>query len=149
MANTIYNSFLDALNDSIDWSTAVIRVALERSTSTYSVDPDHDFVSDLSGFVEITVASYARVTVAGTKTKDDTNNWIKYDLADAAFGSLESGQTVKAIVLYVQTGGNDASPSNDPLIAYIDTADLLPAALAGDDFTVTWNSNGLFTLAQG
>jgi hypothetical protein len=60
------------------------------------------------------------------------------------FGSLEAGQTVKAIIIYRDDAGNGV-----PLL-YLDTdaGSLLPRALGGGAFTVTINASGLLTIAQ-
>lgn len=152
MANVVYTKFLEGLaNGTIDFDAAgtVVRCMLERSTSTYTPNKDHDYVSDLSGFVECSVASYARQTVASKAVNiDDANDRVELDFADIAFGNLETGQTVDALVFYVQTGGDDSSASDDVLIAYIDTATGLPATLGGGAFNVTINAEGFLQLAQ-
>lgn len=126
----------------VDWTTDVLRVLLERSTSTYSPDRDHDFLDSFTGGggVEISVASYARQTLAGkAKNVDDTKNQIEYDANDVAFGNLESGQTVKAIIVYKQVGGDDTTPANDPLILYDDgKVDVVLAADAASSATTLW-----------
>ena len=124
MPNIVYNKFLEliAKND-LDWESDVIRVLLERSTSAYSPDVDHDFLDSFTGGggVEISVASYARQTLAnGAVNLDDTNDRAELDGDNIAFGALETGQTVNAIIVYQQVGGDDTTPANDPLIAYID-----------------------------
>lgn len=99
--------------------TGVLRALLLRSTGTYVFNPDHDFVADLfsNGGVEITVASYARQTLAGkTLTLDDTNNRSVLDFDNIAYGNLEVGQTVAALVLY-EFLTNDA---DSPLIYHLD-----------------------------
>lgn len=152
MANFVYNRALQAIaSGDLDLNAAgtVVRCMLERSTSTYTPDKDHDYVSDLTGFVEISVASYARVTLATKAVNlDDTNDRAEFDADDLSFGSLETGQTVDALVLYQQTGGSDASPSDDLLIAYIDTATGLPAVLNGGAFTITIDAEGLIQFAS-
>ena len=150
MANLLYTKFFERLaSGNLDWDAAVLRCLLERSTSTYSPNKDHDFVSDLTSLVEITVASYARQTLATAAMNiDDANDRVEPDCADLAFGSLESGQTVLGLIIYAQTGGSDASPTDDPLICRIDTASGLPAALGGGAFNVTINAEGLIQLSQ-
>ena len=150
MANIVFNKFKEQLSKNIDWTTAVIRCLLERSTSTYTPNADHNFVSDLTGLVEISVTSYARQT-AGSPTcvEDDANDWAKLDANDIAFGNLEAGQQVKALIFYVQIGGSDATPADDILICRYDTdsGGALPANLGGGAFTVQFNTNGLMTLS--
>lgn len=152
MANIIYSKFFEQLsNGSLDFDAAgtVVRCLLERSTSTYTPNKDHDFVGDTTGLVEISVASYARQTVSTKAVNiDDANDRVELDFADIAFGNLESGQTVRALIFYLQTGGSDATPADDPLICYIDTATNLPAALGGGAFNVTINVEGFIQLSQ-
>lgn len=105
----------------IDWESAVLRLLLERSTSTYVFDPDHEALTAFTGGggVEISVASYERKTLANAlQTHDTANNRIIYTSDDVDFGDLESGQQVKGGLLYAQVGGNDATPATDIPIAY-------------------------------
>lgn len=150
MANTIFTRFFERVaSGNLNWASAVVRCLLERSTSTYSVNKDHDYVSDLTGLVEVSVASYARQTLGSCAVNvDDANDRVELDCADISFGSLETGQTAKALIFYVQTGGNDSSPSDDPLVAYMDTATGLPATLGGGTFSVTIDAEGLIQLSQ-
>lgn len=152
MANIIYNRFFERLataNLDFDDAGTVIRCLLERSTSTYTPDKDHDYVSDLSGLVEISVASYARQTVASKAVNiDDANDRVELDFADVSFGALESGQTVLALIFFQQVGGDDGSPSDDPVLVRIDTATGLPAVLGGGDVTIAVDTEGFLQLAQ-
>jgi len=109
--------------DQIDWEADVIRMLLLRSTDAYAVDPDDVYLSAWSGGggVEISVASYARQTLTtATRTVDNTNNLVKYTSDDVAFGTLETGQTVKGIILYKQVGGDDTTPGDDLMLLYDD-----------------------------
>lgn len=117
----VYSRFNSILAAGGNFSSDVIKCLLERSTSTYSPNIDHDFVSDLTGLVEISVTSYVRQTLATKAVNiDDPNDRVELDCDDLAFGNLEAGQTVKALIFYRQTGGNDASPSDDELMLYYD-----------------------------
>jgi hypothetical protein len=145
LANILYTKFFErALTGNLDFDAAgtVVRALLERSTSTYTPNKDHDFVGDLTGLVEVSVASYARQTVANKAVN------IELDFDNIAFGSLESGQTADALIFYQQTGGSDATPNDDDLIAYVDTATGLPAVLGGGAFNVTIDSEGFIQLSQ-
>ncbi len=151
MADIIYNRFIYLVNNhTIDLTSSgtVVRALLERSTSTYSPDKDHDYVSDLTSLVEISVSGYARIT-ATTKavSLDDTNDRALWDFDDLDFGTLASGQSVKSLILYQQTGGNDSSPSDDPLICRIDSI-FSPYALGGGDFKLVLNAAGLMKMVQ-
>lgn len=153
MANIIYTKIFEQLtNGSVDFDDAatVVRFLAERDTSSYTPNKDHDFVSDLTGLVEITASGYARVNVGSKAVNiDDANDRVELDFGDFTFGaSVAAGQTAQALIAYVQTGGDDASPTNDPLIAYIDTATGLPAATGGGAFNVTVDTEGFLQLSQ-
>lgn len=140
----VYKKEIDFVNDTF-------RVLLVRSTSSYSPDIDHDFLDDFTGGggVEISVASYARQTLAsGAVTYNATSNKIEVDFADVAFGNLEVGQTVLAAIVYRQVGGDDTTPANDDLVCYVDTDGntLLPRLLGGGAFNLQFNSAGLFNV---
>lgn len=101
------------------------RALIERDTSTYSPNPDHAFVSDWSsnGGVELTAAGYARANLANAvATKDDANNqvYLSFDTPVNFGNTVTAGQTAKAMILYIQTGGNDSTPADDPFVAYLD-----------------------------
>lgn len=154
MANIVYNKFKQAIaNGTIDFDAAgtVIRCLLERSTSTYTPDKDHDFLDSFTGGggVEITVAGYSRQTLASKAVnEDDTNDRAELDCDDITFGALPAGQTVKGMIFYLQVGGDDTTPANDILICRIDTdsGGILPVALAGGSFDITINVEGLLQL---
>lgn len=155
MSNLIYtNGQYNVQKNDLDWETAVICVLLERSTSSYTPNKDHDFLDAFTtgGGVEISVASYARRTLTTpTINKNDALDQTELDCSNIAFGSLEAGQTVKALIVYVQIGGDDTTPEDDILLAYIDTVSgaALPVALGGGAFNITVNGQGMFKVAQG
>lgn len=148
MANIIYNAGLrDLLVNTKTIDTATYKVLLERSTSTYSPNKDDDTIGGMTGLVEISVASYARVTITTpTITEVDGSDLVKLDFDDVAFGSLEAGQTVLSAIVYRHVG---ADGSNVPL-ARIDTdsGGLLPRALGGGAFTLQIHASGFITFAQ-
>ena len=121
------------LNGGLDLDAAgtVIKVLLLRDTSAYTFDPDHDTLNDIlvtNGGVEISVASYARQTVAGKSvTADDVNNRGIFDCNNIAFGTLESGQTVESIIFYLEV--TDDSDSI-PLIYFDGKTDVVASAPA-------------------
>lgn len=154
MANLIFNGFqeLMAKND-LDWEADVFRILLVRDTTAYTPDVDDTNLDAFTGGggVEITVASYARQTLASCSiTRDDANDQIEFDCTDVAFGNLESGQTVQALLIYQQVGGDDATPATDVIVMYIDTDSgaQLPVALGGGAFTVSLDAEGLMKMSQ-
>lgn len=152
MANFVYNKAKQLVaSGDLDFNAAgtVLRALLVRDTSAYTPDKDHDFLDSFTGGsgVEITVASYARQTLANKAVNlDDANDRAEVDCDDVAFGALESGQAVEAIIVYQQIGGDDTTPADDPLIAYIDTSTGLPLTLNGGTVTISINAEGLLQL---
>jgi len=136
MSRILYTRGLKEVNFASD----TIRVLLERSTSTYSPDRDHDYVDDLTNLVEITVASYARKTIGGAAANlDDTKDQVEFDGNDVEFGNLEAGQTVLAAIAYKQVGGDDSTPEDDVLLWYDDgKIDVVLAADASLNDTLIW-----------
>lgn len=106
--------------------------------STYVVDPDHVFVSDITGgAAEISVAGYARQTLTTkTETPDLVSNWVKFDCDDPNFGTLVAGQTVAAMVIY-EFGTVDA---DSPILQYMPLGSIATADLP---FPVAMNVNGV------
>jgi len=146
MANIIYQAGLvDLLTTAKAWGAGTWKALLERSTSTYAPNKDDDSILNATGLVEISVATYARKTI-GTPTvaADDANDRVIIDCANIAFGNLETGQTVKSVIIYRDDGGNGV-----PLLRVdTDSGALLPRALGGGAFTVTIDTVGLITIAQ-
>lgn len=141
MASVVYNrAKYEIGRNNINYLSNTIRAMLMQSS--YSANPDSDFVSDVSAS-EVSVSGYARLTLASkTVTLDDTNDRAAYDGADLTFTALAAGQNVGGVLLYQQTGGNDSSPGDDILIAYCELAS--PIATNGGDITMVFNASGCF-----
>jgi hypothetical protein len=76
-----------------------------------------------------------------TKTKDTTNDLVKFSAAAITWSAVAGGSTVGYIVIYkFVTNDGDSIP-----IAVIDVTD---TATNGGDLTYTPGSNGLFYLQQ-
>lgn len=148
MANFVTNKFKELVAKAqLNLTSDTIRVLLERSTSTYVPNKDHNFLSDLSGLVEVSVTSYSRKSLANKAvSKDDVNDRAEFDADDVSFGALETGQVVKAVIVYQQVGGDDTTPGNDPFLAYIDTATGLPLTLNGGAVTMVIDTEGLIQI---
>lgn len=104
MANGIYNRYnYHSMRGELALQTNTIRCLLLRSTGTYAFNPDHDFVADLftNGGVELSVASYARQTVASPAVSGvDADDEAQFTASNLSFGALEVGQTVSAVIFY-------------------------------------------------
>lgn len=142
MANALFDAgregFLDA---TIDWDTAVIKVALVRG---YTFNAAHKWVSDVttaSGVLHATSAALSSKTVTGGVA----------DAADVTFSAVTSNASSHYLLIFqasAVTGGADVAASAQRVIGYIDTATNLPAVPNGGDITVTWDNgaNKIFKL---
>lgn len=133
MANAIYPLYKQALLDAsanVDLNDGAVKVALV-DTGTYTYSAAHDFLDDLTGVVG-TAQTIANTTVT-TGAFDGDN---------VTFSAV-SGNTVEALVIYIDTG----SAATSRLVAYIDTGVTgLPVTPNGGDITITWNASGIFQL---
>jgi len=132
MASAIYPTFkAGILQGTWNLSSAVVRAVL-IDTGTYTYSAAHDFYNDLSGVVGTESGALANKTfTAGA-----------FDSDNVTFSAV-TGNTVEAIVLFVDTG----NVATDALIAYIDSASSgLPVTPNGGDITISVNASGWFSL---
>lgn len=133
MANAIYPIYKQALLDAsanVDLNDGTVKVALV-DTGTYTYSAAHDFYDDLSGVIG-TDQEIANTTV--------TNGTLDGD--NVTFTAV-SGNTVEALVIYIDTGNGATSR----LVAYIDTSVTgLPVTPNGGDISISWNASGIFTI---
>ena len=155
MANIIYTKGqAEAQEGDNSWNNGVIRVLLEGSTSSYLPDRRNDFLDSFTGGggVEISCPGYVRQTLSSCNVViNDALDRVELCCDNIEFGRLPSGQTVKAALIYLQVGGDDSTPEDDPLIAYFGTDNdgLLPIALAGSVFSINPPTSGLIKVEQG
>jgi hypothetical protein len=129
------------LDGTIDYDTAVIKVALVRG---YTFDASHKWVSDVTGAGGTLVA-----TSAALSSKTVTSGVA--DCADVVFTAVAAGAAIPAMIMFQSsavTGGADVAATAQRLIAYIDTATGLPVTPNGQNINVTWDngSNRIFKL---
>lgn len=134
MANAIYPLYKQALLDAssnVDINDGTVKAALV-DTGTYTYSASHEFYSSVSSAVVGTPQTIANTTVTnGTFDGDD----VTY--------TAVSGNSVEAIVIYIDTG----NASTSRLVAYLDTGMTgLPVTPNGGDIAVAWNASGIFTL---
>lgn len=133
MANAIFPSYKQALLDAssdVDLNDGAVKVALV-DTGTYTYSSAHDFLDDLSGIVG------TAQTIANTTVTNGT-----FDGDNVTFSAV-SGNTVEALVIYIDTG----VPGTSRLVAYIDTSVTgLPVTPNGGDLSISWHASGIFTL---
>lgn len=141
MASGWYNKGLAALMHG-DFSLLSSGIKIMLLKTSYTYDPDHDFVNQLS---EISATNYTggfggsgRKTLSVTVSEDDTNNRGKAVFSNVTWSALGGAvnDTVGAAVIFHE-GTSDA---DSVLIAYFDLAD---TATNGSDFTLSMDaSNG-------
>lgn len=142
MANSLFplgrEGFLDG---TIDWDTAVIKVALVRG---YTYDSTDKFVSDA------TSGGATLVATSGALTSKTVTQGVA-DAADVTFTAVAAGAAITSILVFqasAVTGGADVAATAQRLIAYLDTGTGLPVTPNGGDITITWDNgaNKIFTL---
>lgn len=159
--STTYNiAHRNAYGGNLTWGNDTIRCALIDDSTTYTPSPESEnHVDDVldggTTATEFSDSSYSRQTLTISLAGDVTNNQsaqdIEFSADDAVFSNLTGG-TVQGALIYKQVGGDDTTPGDDPLVAYVDGADY-PASTNGEDFVVDFgddgsNSNGIvFTVS--
>lgn len=131
MANALYAKGKEKiLSGSINLPSDTIKASLLSSSYTANLSTD-EFWSGISANLLNTSQTLASKTVtAGV-----------FDAADVTFTAVTSGSTVKAVVIWKDTG----TPSTSPLLVYIDTITGFPLATNGGDITITWD-NGSYRI---
>jgi len=134
MANAIYPKYKETIlgaASNTNLLSGTVKVALV-DTGVYTYSAAHQFLTSLTGVVG----------TAGTigATKSVTNG--VFDGADVTYTAV-TGNSVEALVIYVDTG----TAATSPLVAYLDTSVTgLPVTPNGGDITITWNASGIFAL---
>jgi hypothetical protein len=133
MANAIYPLYKQALLDAsanVDINDGTVKVALV-DTGVYTYSAAHEFLTSLTGVVN----------TAQTINNTTVTNGV-FDGDNVTYTAV-SGNTVEALVIYIDTGVSSTSR----LVAYIDTGVTgLPLTPNGGDVSITWNASGIFAL---
>lgn len=130
MANKIYPKWLEALiqasaNSALTGTVKAVMV----DTGVYIYSDAHQFLSDLSGII-------------GTAQTLTTKTYVNgvFDADNVTYTAV-SGNTVEAVVFYIDTGVAGTSR----LVAYIDTGQTgLPVTPNGGNIDIAWNASGIF-----
>lgn len=160
MASRASNNFLFKLfNAGHDWDSAswVYKIMLVKSS--YTFNPDHDLVNDVTGGTNYELNSGAgatngyesgfsgtgRKTIASgdrTTTQDDTNDKVilKITVNTTWTALAAAAGTVGGVILFYQPGGS-TTDADLQIVGFLDIADTTPN---GSDFTLTWDAtNGI------
>jgi hypothetical protein len=145
MANAVYNEGRNGhLDGSIDWDTAVFKVALVRG---YTFAASHKFVSDVTGGGGGTIA--ATSAALASKTVGTVAAGVA-DAADITFTAPTANASQHVLILFQSsavTGGADVAATAQRLVAYYDTGTNLPIpSLNGGDVTVAFNASGIYSI---
>ena len=143
MASDVYSiAKFELAKGSLDWLdlSNVFRCLLV--TPAYVFSSVHEDVADIIAS-EVSDASYARQDVTGrAATHDIPGNRGIMDADNVLFANLDA-VTVGGAVIYKQIGGDDLTPGNDVLVAFID----LPSTTAtGNNFLVEFFVDGIVAL---
>jgi len=141
-----------------DLETATVKAALGGDNTAYQYDRDaHEFVGDVfdggTTGEELSDSSYSRQTLSGTVvSQDDTDDEGVWTADDVTFPSLDTTQDIQFIVVYVQVGGDDQTPGDDPIVTVYDDDSAgslaeLPLPTNGSDVVISWDSEGIVNTA--
>lgn len=141
ITSKMYGKSLEhAFKGEINWPSDTIKVML--CTSSYVPNQDtHEFKSSVTN--EVTGTGYtAGGATLGSKaflTYDTTNNRTALDAGDVTWAS--SSITARYAVVYKDTG----TAATSILLGYIDFGQ--DEVSSSGNFTIAWNSGGIFTVS--
>lgn len=131
MANAFYPKYKETCHEVVIGSTTAPSGTLTAAlvdTGVYTYSAAHEFLSDISGRVGTDVAGANVTFVDGL-----------IDLDDLTFTGV-TGNTVEAVIFYIDTG----SAATSPLVAYFDTGITgFPFTPNGGDLNLAVNGSGL------
>ncbi len=140
MASAIYNEYKKEIGN-INWASDTVKVMLVDNTYTLDIDA-HSNKDDIDGLsVEVSGTGY---TAGGESlanksvTRDDANDWSKYDADDVTWAS--STITARGAIVYLDSG----TASTSTLIAYVDF--VTDKSSSSGDFIIQWHTDGVFRL---
>jgi hypothetical protein len=123
-------------------STADVRAALVKTTTTVDTEDDIEFLSGYTTLAEATASGYARVTCTGEAVAiDTTNNRAEFTTSNMAFAAMAAGDTIQGVLLYVHVGADSA---NLPIAFLEFSSNFLTN---GGALTITPSAEGLLQLA--
>jgi hypothetical protein len=139
MANALYQKWKEQLlqftaNNSL--AAGDVKVALidtTGGTGGYTFSPTDQFFNAVPG-----------TAIVGTPVSLSSKSYTNgvFDAADVSFSGV-TGDTVEALLIYIDTG----TAATSPLVAYIDSSVTgLPVTPNGGNIAITWNASGIFAL---
>ncbi|MEY5097690.1 MAG: hypothetical protein RJA36_409 [Pseudomonadota bacterium] len=131
MANALYAKGKEKiLSGAINLPSDTIKASLLSSSYTANLSTDEFWSTISANLLNTSQTLGSKSVTAGV-----------FDAADVTFTAVTSGSTVKAVVIWKDTG----TASTSPLLVYIDTITGFPLATNGGDITITWD-NGSYKI---
>lgn len=159
MTGTPDRTLAEILRGNIDFDADVLRVALFDNSTAYTFDSAaHEFVSDvldggttaqeLSGTAGYTGSTDRQTLTGVTIAEDNADSEGVFDADDVTWSGVESTEDIQGWLVYKQVGGDDTTPSDDPIILVVDdnmsdAPSNLPLATNGSDITIKWATEGI------
>lgn len=123
MANKFYpKGAQKLLSGAINFSADTIKAVLVPVAYAYS--DGHEFLADIGSVVGAAVELVNKTIAGGV-----------FDADDITFGALAGGSTVKAIVLFKDTG----NASTSPLLCHLDGVTGFPFSTNGGEVATPWS----------
>ena len=136
MATGVYNKGKYLLmTGGMNLATGDIRCLL--TTSAYTFDADHNFVSDITN--ECSGTGYVRKALAETVTEDDASDYAWFDATDVVWTGADFGTPARAIIYL-----HNAADASAALLACVDLTPAIPTNTG--DYTVAWAATGILRL---
>lgn len=125
--------------------TLGVLLGSDSTSYTFSAT-DGDYVGDIfdggTTATEFSGTNYSPQNLSGESiTEDNTNNRAQFDANDVTFSGID-GDTIQFALVAKQVGGDWTTYGDDPIVAYITSADF-PITTAGADVTISWDSTGI------
>ena len=138
----VYASWIDAINKRLSgWSsTTTLYGILEDNSSTYSPNHEHLTVQQAmtAGFVEVSASGYVRGRVPSKET-DIVDNELQLLGGTLNFGIIESGKTIKGMMIAAQLGSSINLQIDTPVL-YVNGGDF-PITADGRQVFVSFTDN--------
>lgn len=150
MADGVYTAGIRKLIDD-GWVTSDPRVLLLDAAGTYTFDPDHAVVDDLTpaanelggpapcpGYIRVPVSTPTLLTDLGSDQVEGRG----LNATFVVLGSETAPRTIAAAVVFF----HDTDDTTSVPFLFMDA--VFPRAANGQDLTLQWSFDGLFTVSQ-
>lgn len=159
MPGTPDRTLAELLRGNLDLATATLRIALISDATAYTFDSAaHEFVGDVldggttaeefSGSSGYTGSSDRQTLANQAVTEDNTDSEGVLDADNVVWNNVDGSNDIQGWLIYVQVGGDDTTPGDDPLLYVVDddmsdAPQDLPKPVNGSGITVSWEVEGI------